>query len=494
MNNYSSLFSWPALGTLIVLLLACSTNGPKQSNGVSLLDFGADPSGRQPSDQAFDQALARAVAAGSPLFVPSGTYLLTRKHELPNDFHLQGEGANSILKAGTATGGATKIAGGGMLILRNRRNITFSQIGIDINANANFATGIQIRGGENIHFDECHFYNTNAAYLDPGWTLHGIEARDINEVQITNSTSDGCQFKLCGAGGSATNILVADNEMMNCPQMGVSIVTTCRNGDQNELGNIVIRDNRFQRIDNNAIYIGFDQGRGRPEGAVDIHDLLISNNVVLESGYLKQRGWHGVLLRLSDNSRDIEVVGNRIVNQQPGSFSYGISVRYSGEEGGKIHRMSIQDNQVEGTDHGAISVVRTVGLELHNNQCDRSGRGVEIKGCEQATITENTVSNSGRGLLLRSSTALVVERNQLLDNPVGILIEAEGEEQTVEVITRENTISSNRPNAVGIRSSGEGRFTEEHDNNRISSSLRAYEQRGQAAAAQRRMNGNRIRQ
>jgi hypothetical protein len=60
-------------------------------NSVSVLDFGADPTGHAESSDAFDAAIAGARAAGKTVFIPAGTYQVNR-HIVVDDVTIEGAG------------------------------------------------------------------------------------------------------------------------------------------------------------------------------------------------------------------------------------------------------------------------------------------------------------------------------------------------------------------------------------------------------------------
>ena len=63
----------------------------KLKHSVSVLDFGADPTGEAESADAFDAAIAAAKAAGKKVFIPAGTYQVNR-HIVVDDVTIEGAG------------------------------------------------------------------------------------------------------------------------------------------------------------------------------------------------------------------------------------------------------------------------------------------------------------------------------------------------------------------------------------------------------------------
>jgi hypothetical protein len=62
-----------------------------QQNSLSVLAFGADPTGKRESSDAFDAAIAAAKARGKTVFIPAGTFQVNR-HIIVDDVTIQGAG------------------------------------------------------------------------------------------------------------------------------------------------------------------------------------------------------------------------------------------------------------------------------------------------------------------------------------------------------------------------------------------------------------------
>ena len=60
-------------------------------HSMSVLDFGADPTGQAESSDAFDAAIAAAKARGKTVFIPAGTYQVNR-HIVVDDVTIEGAG------------------------------------------------------------------------------------------------------------------------------------------------------------------------------------------------------------------------------------------------------------------------------------------------------------------------------------------------------------------------------------------------------------------
>jgi hypothetical protein len=82
-----------AAWTIIDLMDFEKVAPPVQSvpHSVSVLDFGADPTGSAESSNAFNTAIAAAKAAGKTVFIPAGTYQVNR-HIIVDDVTIEGAG------------------------------------------------------------------------------------------------------------------------------------------------------------------------------------------------------------------------------------------------------------------------------------------------------------------------------------------------------------------------------------------------------------------
>jgi len=94
-----------AAWTIIDLMDFEKVAPPTQSvpHSVSVLDFGADPTGNTESSNAFDAAIAAAKAAHKTVFIPAGTYQVNR-HIVVDDVTI--EGAGNCTRSSAATGHA----------------------------------------------------------------------------------------------------------------------------------------------------------------------------------------------------------------------------------------------------------------------------------------------------------------------------------------------------------------------------------------------------
>jgi hypothetical protein len=115
-----------------------------QNYGVNVTDFGADPSGLADSTTAFEGAISTVSGRGGIVFVPQGTYTISRTLHLPDFVSLRGESRSTTLDFSTQQdGSAILISGFGNLEVERLQIWNPAGNGIDIrktdaNENRNF--------------------------------------------------------------------------------------------------------------------------------------------------------------------------------------------------------------------------------------------------------------------------------------------------------------------------------------------------------------------
>ena len=404
-----------------------------------------------------------------------------------------GDGKESIIKIGDKNGGAISIPFGGLLSFLSVKNIEFDHLCLDINAPKNYRNLLQFRNCENISIKNCYFDNSNLENIDPSWTIHGIEARNITDFQVENNFINGCQLKLCGATGSAKKVLVKGNHFQYSSQMGVSIVTVPKENNPVEISDIKVLDNTFERIDDAPIYIGFDPGKGIPLSKVILNNILVQGNKISKLGYLYPRSFFGIIIRGTEYTDGISIINNEIELVNTGKYSYGILLRYAGTGASRMKNITIKYNTVSKSDHGGISVYHGENVEILENECYLTGRGIEVISSVSSNIRGNKVQDSSNGIRVINSVNVKVDRNKLINNKRGIFIEATEQEDEAKLVTSHNMITADSNKGfIGILSSGKGTFTEEHSANIIDKTLLTYRTREIPKSALRTVNGKRI--
>jgi hypothetical protein len=93
--------AWTVIDLVDTELVAKPANKPQ--NALSVLDFGADPTGKRDAAPAIEAAIAAAKARGKTVFIPKGTYQVNR-HIVVDDVTIQGAGNwHTIIKGKQVT-------------------------------------------------------------------------------------------------------------------------------------------------------------------------------------------------------------------------------------------------------------------------------------------------------------------------------------------------------------------------------------------------------
>ena len=101
----------------------------KLQESVSVLDFGADPSGVLDSTTAIQAAITAATAGSRSVYVPGGTYTVSSVLTVPLNMTggiIHGDGVNSVIQASVGFSSTNMLVGAATLSLLTLRDLTFS--------------------------------------------------------------------------------------------------------------------------------------------------------------------------------------------------------------------------------------------------------------------------------------------------------------------------------------------------------------------------------
>ena len=254
----------------------------KLEESVSVLDFGADPTGATPSTAAFQTAINSGAAS---VFVPKGTYTITSQLTLSN-CSLYGEDSGSVLNFTGASGSVIYASG---FVKRSISNLKItapvltSASGItlfdSINVSIFLVTFSNLTKG--IRFDStpstgynfaCDIYNNN--FTD---CVHGIYMETTSLTTITNITDN--LINVLGNTPTATGIsCLGPNAQINI------IGTTIQGGD----GRAIVYDGANAlglRVQN--CWLEFSGGADKPLIQAgtnnNVRNVTITNNVIVRS-------------------------------------------------------------------------------------------------------------------------------------------------------------------------------------------------------------------
>ena len=289
----------------------------------------------------------------------------------------------------------------GALILDGVEDVTIERVNFDLNASDNFATLVYLLNCKNVTIQNCTFINSNQQNAPEEWTLHGINARDVDQLTVVGNYSNGCQFKLDGASYSATNLKVSDNFIENCTQMGISVVATARSRSV-EIKNVEITNNVLRNIDDIGIYLGVDSGAGTYDSTFIMENITIAGNRISELGYLlNSTPTRGIQIRGTKDTKCIRIFDNTIVDSVKTKFSRGMDIK-NADDNTLMQSIIVQQNRIHNMDHFGIIIRASQHTDVVDNYCE-GGKGILIDGCQSGAIVNNVTKNT-RYHILNEST------------------------------------------------------------------------------------------
>lgn len=282
---------------------------PKAKDSVT--DFGAVGDGTTDDTNAIKEAIAANV--GGSLYIPSGTYMISKAISIPSNIEIHGDGESSVIIAAPGFG-----AGKDLLNCKDSHDVVLSNIALsgDSNSNTralghsdkdgihlldlwrdynirvdscyfidNINVAVRLIGGvSNISFDNCKFIRVDCGIQAPG-------SGSIDELKITNCLFDGHEYSepitLYGT-GSYSNITVSGNIIKNKTygqsiyfESGKSLTITQNKLYDNSVG-IVVNNASDVTISDNEI--DFEATKKLSTGAgmkiTNCSDVVVTNNYI----------------------------------------------------------------------------------------------------------------------------------------------------------------------------------------------------------------------
>ena len=293
----------------------------------ALSDF-ADPelTPGAPDDQsaAFTRALQRAAAAGRPLFLPPGRYLIGAV-TLPPNAYILGVPGESVL---TFAGGPF------MLRAQGARRLRLD--GVTLNGDArplDRAAGALLEADDvaELAIDDCRFTASGA---------HGVRLRDV-AGRVTRSA-----FDLIGGAGinvdQSRGMEISGNRVADCGDTGILVQRDSEGAD-----NSIVTGNRVERIRADS------GGTGQNGNGINLdkaNGVIVSGNRVDECAFSAIRCFSSDSLVISDNiatrlgemalyvefTFEGAVVANNLIDGAVG----GMSLTNFAEHGGRLATVS----------------------------------------------------------------------------------------------------------------------------------------------------------
>lgn len=292
-------------------------------NAVSVLDFGADPTGAVSSADAFDAAIADARAAGRPVFAPEGEYRIER-HILMDRVALHGAGKWRTVLTGDGVGLYGEREGGGA-----GRAVTIRDLAIfgrvdhrDDHAQVNALGGGYGDGSviENLWLQHVKV----GAWLDgpfDGLTMRNLRIFDVaaDGINLRNGVSNALVEHVFVRGAGDDGLALwsnpgADHDIVY--RRNTVIAPTLANGIAVYGGrDITVEGNLLaDTLSGGGIHLGARFEATPFEGVI-----RVSDNTILRSGVLDPNWRHGIgalwLFALDKPiEADIRFTNNRIVD------------------------------------------------------------------------------------------------------------------------------------------------------------------------------------
>ncbi|WP_329372743.1 discoidin domain-containing protein [Streptomyces sp. NBC_00669] len=170
------------------------------SGSVSVAGYGADPTGAKDSSSAFNNAITAANSAGEPVWVPSGTYLVS-SHLNISKGTIEGAGNwYTQLKTNELIDNTSSVAGP---INLSNFAILGSTVGRHDDSTSNAIDGSL---GSNWTVDGLWIQDTNVGF----WLQYGNSGCTVENTVIESTDADGLNFN-----GNATNCTVKNNFIRN---------------------------------------------------------------------------------------------------------------------------------------------------------------------------------------------------------------------------------------------------------------------------------------
>ena len=371
---------------------------------LSVLDFGADPTGSTDSTAAINAAITAANAAGGgKVYFPAGLYLIgTTTHVVMlSNVSLVGAGWASKIKLANNTPISASLAG---IVANSCTNISVRDLYLDGNrANQTILTGL-------LRIDACSNVDVCGNVM-------------VNCNNVCVYFVNGCSHVLCNENimvdSHGTNIKVG-HESSDIIIDGNSLYDTGAFTAHND-GFIMTR---FGTTGQKNIVIS-NNSMISPNGAGLAMALwLISGNNITVSGNSIEVGSptaSTVYVDAEASMRDIAISGNTIYAPSGGISGIRVLERSAGKN---ISRLAISGNTIRGLVSTAISVVPSYAstfseLSITGNTINTTMDGTGDKGIlitsEGAVISGNTISMTGSvagdGIGIGSSLVTVTGNN-----------------------------------------------------------------------------------
>jgi len=184
---------------------------PEPAGAISVANFGADGSGVHDSSAAFTSAVAAAAAQGKPVWIPTGTFLVTKHIVVPSNTTITGAGEWYSVVTGTGVGIYGNTAPNPSM------NVHLSDFAIegtiDVRDDAAQVNGIGGAMGGGSTISDLWIEHTKVGI----WFDGPFDGLTIDHTRIDDTTADGINLH-----DGITNATVTDNFIRNTGDDGIA--------------------------------------------------------------------------------------------------------------------------------------------------------------------------------------------------------------------------------------------------------------------------------
>jgi Pectate lyase superfamily protein/Right handed beta helix region len=353
-------------------------------------------------------AFAAAIAAGSPIYVPPGTYNLGSTALRPKTgTKIYGVPGLSILKR---TGNDASSYLQAYFDIIDVQDVTLDGLVFDFTANTSREYGFIVRSTtlgltQRIAIRNCTFKNT------PNFIERFVQGVRIEDNYFLgggiNGASSGVGIGgqiVAGAGvnsdGVSRDITIANNYFENMRTEAVDVNWN--------VWDVVICNNMMINCDlttGTGEYI--DIGGSTDGTNICRHIIVSGNNIIVTNAALASTG-----IRIKQWTTDVTVTGNTIRSASGGSASAAITTNVSASD------VTITGNAIEGFQAGIAATSPGSRVTITGNSIRGSLSGITATGCTDLNISGNTIAvatptGTARGIFLTSCTGFVIADNRV---------------------------------------------------------------------------------
>lgn len=412
----------PAAWTVVDLLDTEAVPAPDRAprDSVSVLRFGADPTGRRDSAAAFDAAIAWAKRHHESVYLPAGTFTVDR-HVTVDDVTITGAGTWYTVVRGDEVTLASPAADGSV-----HTGVGFyGKAAADGGSSDVHLSGFTIRGDVRERIDDDQVNGIGGAFNRSSFTDLRIEHTKVGiwldgpmrgvtveGVQIVDQIADGLNFHTGVTDSSVTDTFVRNtgDDALAMWSDGTSDARdvfahntvqtpTLANGIALYGGtDLVVRDNLVADPirEGSGLHLGQRFGAQPFAGTISVKDNTVVRAGPLDLNWNIGLGAIWVYALEGSITADVEVVGDHFLDNSYNAIllvsDYGVKDLYS------ITNVHFRDIRVDGTGTSVLSA-RVAGSATFRNVDARNVGAVGINNCGSFNFTpagsEFTVTDLG---------------------------------------------------------------------------------------------------